>query len=68
MVLYGPPTALPECGGLQRLQYGCQHLQATSINYGIKPHSNVTFNPDTVSALMITTLALRKDIHLYQEP
>ena len=50
------------------IKQGCHHLQATFTNRGEKQHLNVTFNPDTMSALMITTLALRKVIHLYQEP
>jgi hypothetical protein len=47
---------------------GYHHLPPTSSNHAIGPHSNMTFNLDTTSALTITTLALRKDIRLYQEP
>ena len=35
----------------------CHHLQTTSINSGEKPHSNVTFNPDTTSVLTTTAVA-----------
>ena len=35
---------------------------------GTGRHSNINFNLDTTSTLTITTLALHKDIHLYQEP
>jgi hypothetical protein len=41
---------------------GCHHLPPTSTNHGVEPHSNITFNPDTTSALTITILALCKDI------
>ena len=39
------------------IKQGCHHLQTTSINNGEKPHSNVTFNPDTTSVLTTTAVA-----------
>jgi len=39
------------------IKQGCHHLQTTSINSGEKPHSNVTFNPDTTSVLTTTAVA-----------
>ena len=35
---------------------------------GIELHSNVVINPGTTPALISTTLALRKDTHVYLEP
>jgi hypothetical protein len=66
-LLYGPPTATIRRWRVTLDEQGCHHLPPTSSNHGIGHHSNVTFNPDTMSALMITTLASRKDIRLYQE-
>ena len=66
--LYVPPTPLSERGGLLGLEQGYHHLPATSTNRGIELHSNMVINPGTMPALTSTTLALRKDIHIYQEP
>ena len=42
-----------------------------AASYPYKPweesHSNIVINPNTTSALTKTTLALRKDIHVYPE-
>jgi hypothetical protein len=66
--LYVPPTTLFEHGGLLGLEQGCHHLPATSTNHAIELHSNVVINPGTTSALTSTTLALRKDTHVYLGP
>ena len=68
MILYGPPTAKPERGGLRWHKTGLSPRAGTSTNRGEEQHSNITLNPDTTFVLTTTILALRKVIHLYQEP